>query len=48
MVITPSVFSDEAKLVSRDSSLELIDGAKLAELLRAHLPDVANRLGVPR
>jgi hypothetical protein len=48
VVVTPGRFSDEAQLVARTTSLELIDGAKLADLLRAHLADVANRLGVPR
>jgi hypothetical protein len=48
IVVTPGLFSDEATLVSRATSLELIDGRKLAELLRVHLPDAANRLGVPR
>jgi hypothetical protein len=48
VVVTPGVFSDEAKLLAQGASLELIDGTRLAELLRAHLPDVANRLGVPR
>jgi hypothetical protein len=48
VVVTPGLFSDEARLVSQQAAVELIDGARLAELLRAHLPDVANRLGVPR
>lgn len=48
VVVTPGIFSDEAQLVARDAPLELIDGVKLAALLRQHLPDVANRLGVPR
>lgn len=48
VVVTPGPFSDEARLVSRGTSLELIDGEKLAQLLRQHLPDVANRLGLPR
>jgi hypothetical protein len=48
IVITPGTFSDEAKLVSHAAPLELIDGGALATLLRTHLPDVANRLGLPR
>lgn len=48
VVVTPGTFSDEARLLSKASALELIDGVKLSELLRAHLPDVANRLGIPR
>ncbi len=48
VVVTAGPFSDEAKLVSQGTALELIDGEKLAQLLRAHLPDVANRLGLPR
>jgi hypothetical protein len=48
VVVTPGAFSDEARLVSRDAPLELIDGSALAGLLRTHLPDVANRLGIPR
>jgi hypothetical protein len=48
VVVTPGPFSDEAKLVSQGASLELIDGGALASLLRTHLPDVANRLGLPR
>jgi hypothetical protein len=48
IVVTPGPFSDEARVLARQSPLELIDGAKLAALLRAHLPDVANRLGLPR
>jgi len=48
VVVTPGQFSDEAKLVSQSSSVELIDGPALGQLLRKHLPDVANRLGIPR
>ena len=48
VVVTVATFSDEAKLLARDSSVELIDGNQLAALLRQHLPDVANRLGLPR
>jgi HJR/Mrr/RecB family endonuclease len=48
VVVTNGPFSDEARLVSQDTSLELIDGAALAELIRTHLPDVSNRLGLPR
>jgi Restriction endonuclease len=48
MVVTPGTFSDEARLVSQGASLELIDGDQLAQLIRKHLPDVANRLGLPR
>lgn len=48
IVVTPGIFSDEAHLVSHGVSLELIDGNQLAELIRKHLPDVANRLGLPR
>jgi hypothetical protein len=48
IVVTPGRFSDEARLVSQSSTLELIDGPALAQLLRKHLPDVANRLGIPR
>jgi hypothetical protein len=48
IVVTPGQFSDEARLVALDSSVELIAGPQLAELLRSHLADVANRLGIPR
>jgi hypothetical protein len=48
MVVTPGIFSDEAQLVSHGASLELINGDALAKLIRQHLPDVANRLGLPR
>jgi hypothetical protein len=48
VVVTPGAFSDEARLVSSQTAVELIDGAVLADLLRKHLPDVANRLGLPR
>jgi hypothetical protein len=48
IVVTPGIFSDEAQLVSQGVSLELINGNQLAELIRKHLPDVANRLGLPR
>jgi hypothetical protein len=48
IVVTTGLFSDEARLVSRDAALELIDGAALAQMIREHLPDVANRLGLPR
>ncbi len=48
VVITPGPFSDEARLVSQGAAVELIDGVQLARLLRQHLPDVANRLGLPR
>jgi hypothetical protein len=48
VVITVATFSDEARLLGRGSSVELIDGNQLAALLRQHLPDVANRLGLPR
>jgi hypothetical protein len=48
IVVTPGIFSDEAQLVAQGVSLELIDGNKLAGLIRQHLPDVANRLGLPR
>lgn len=48
VVVTNGPFSDEARLVSKDTSLELIDGTALAEQIRSHLPDVANRLGLPR
>ncbi len=47
-VITTGTFSNEAKLVSQQTAVELIDGATLAGLIRKHLPDVANRLGLPR
>ncbi|MGQ0508096.1 MAG: restriction endonuclease, partial [Myxococcaceae bacterium] len=47
-VVTPGPFSDEAKLVAQGAPLELVDGATLAQLIRQHLPDVANRLGLPR
>lgn len=47
-VVTTGLFSDEAHLVSQQTSLELIDGAALAQQIRSHLPDVANRLGLPR
>ncbi len=47
-VITTGAFSNEAKLVSQQTAVELIDGATLAGLIRKHLPDVANRLGLPR
>ncbi len=47
-VITTGTFSNEAKLVSQQTAVELIDGATLAALIRKHLPDVANRLGLPR
>jgi hypothetical protein len=48
IVVTTGPFSDEAHLVSKDASLELIDAATLAQMIQAHLPDVANRLGLPR
>lgn len=48
VVVSPATFSDEAQLVARGASVELIDGNALAALLRQHLPDVANRLGLPR
>jgi hypothetical protein len=48
VVVTPGRFSDEARLVSTATAVELIDGVALAQLLRQHLPDVANRLGLPR
>ncbi len=48
ILVTTGPFSDEARLVSKETSLELIDGAALAQMIRAHLPDVANRLGLPR
>lgn len=48
VVVTSGPFSDEARLLARDTSLELIDGQALSGLLRAHLADVANRLGMPR
>src|SRR5215472_2483400 len=48
IVVTTGPFSDEARLVSKDASLELIDAAALAQMVQAHLPDVANRLGLPR
>ena len=48
VVVTPGPFSDEARLVSQGTPVELIDGVQLAKLLRQHLPDVANRLGLPR
>lgn len=48
VVVTPGAFSHEAQLVSQGASLELIDGTQLAALLRQHLPDVANQLGLPR
>ena len=47
-VITTGTFSNEAKLVSQQTAVELIDGTALAGLIRKHLPDVANRLGLPR
>ncbi|HEX9508181.1 MAG TPA: restriction endonuclease, partial [Myxococcales bacterium] len=47
-VITTGNFSDEARLISKQTAVELIDGATLAELIRKNLPDVANRLGLPR
>ncbi len=48
VVVCPGTFSDEARLISAGSPVELIDGVQLAQLLRAHLPDAANRLGLPR
>lgn len=48
IVVTTGLFSDEARLVSQGAAVELIDGAALAGLIRTHLPDVANRLGLPR
>jgi hypothetical protein len=48
VVVTTGPFSDEAQLVAKDAAVELIDGAALAQMIRAHLPDVANRLGLPR
>lgn len=48
VVLTVATFSDEAKLLARGGGVELIDGNQLAALLRQHLPDVANRLGLPR
>ncbi len=48
VVVTPGAFSDEARLLERGANLELLDGARLAELLCLHLPDVANRLGLSR
>jgi hypothetical protein len=47
-VVTTATFSDEAKLVAKGTSVELVDGNQLASMLRQHLPDVANRLGIPR
>jgi len=48
VVLTVATFSDEAKLLAQGGGVELIDGNQLAGLLRQHLPDVANRLGLPR
>lgn len=48
VVVTPGRFSNEATIVSQGAAAELIDGLALANLLRKHLPDVANRLGIPR
>jgi hypothetical protein len=48
IVLCPGSFTDEARLVSQGAPLELIDGPALGTLLRTHLPDVANRLGLPR
>jgi hypothetical protein len=48
VVVTTATFSDEAKLVAQGTSVELVDGNLLASMLRQHLPDVANRLGIPR
>jgi hypothetical protein len=48
IVVTTGPFSDEARLLSKDTALELIDGGALAQMVRTHLPDVANRLGLPR
>ncbi len=48
IVVTTGPFSDEARLVSKDAALELIDGAALAQMIQTNLPDVANRLGLPR
>jgi hypothetical protein len=48
IVVTTGPFSDEARLVAKDAALELIDAAVLAQMIQAHLPDVANRLGLPR
>lgn len=48
IVVTNGPFSDEARLLAKDTALELIDGAALGEMIRTHLPDVANRLGLPR
>src|SRR6185295_2828063 len=48
VVLTVATFSDEAKLLAQGGGVELIDGNQLAALLRQHLPDVANRLGLPR
>ena len=48
IVVTTGPFSDEARLLSQDTAVELIDGEALAQMIRAHLPDVANRLGLPR
>jgi hypothetical protein len=44
IVITPSVFSNEAQLVARGVPLDLIDGAELEKLVRKHLPEFASRL----
>ncbi len=48
IVVTTGPFSDEARLLSQDAAVELIDGSALAQMIRGHLPDVANRLGLPR
>lgn len=48
VVMTPGTFSNEARLVSGQTPVDLIDGVALAKLLREHLPDVANRLDLPR
>lgn len=48
VVLSVATFSDEAKLLAQGGGVELIDGNQLALLLRQHLPDVANRLGLPR
>jgi len=48
VVVCPASFTDEARLVSQGAPVELIDAKALGTLLRTHLPDVANRLGLPR
>lgn len=44
IVVTPSVFSDEAVLAARGAAADLIDGPELEKLVRKHLPEYASRL----